>query len=392
MRCPKCGTVWTDGADFCGNCGAVLPKRKKGVLRAFFAAVLFVAIFFTCQSVVLLTHTVNTVSSDSEYMAATENYASVLINSETTEEELNAAVERETNALRNAISKAVNTITEHYSLILLIGDLLAILVVSLIFRIRKREPKKDFRVCMINPARLITFALFGAALFFIVTAVLNLLPFSEQTITDYEAGQTMILGMGDPLPLRIITTVIVVPITEELFFRSLVIRNFKPTIGPAASVIVSAIIFGASHFAFSISSLISVVYAAIVGLLFAAIFVKYDSIIPSIICHAFFNLMDFMPLRNDARTALPILAIAAAVAAFCFYRIFVRYPTFSDVLFNTDSIPAINEEEGRIFERVREMKESTEPVNRDELDELAKAWDDNRRAYKESKKDKSSEE
>ena len=392
MRCPKCGTVWADSADFCGNCGADLPKRKKGVLKAFFAAVLFVAIFFTCQTAVIGTYSTSILSQDSEYAAAVQGYASVLINPDSTEDEIRAASERELAAAEKASEKLIKAASEHTALITMIGDLIAILVISLIFRIRKREPKKDFRVIMINPARLITFALFGAALFFIVTAVLNLLPFSEQTITDYEAGQTMALGMGDPLPLRIISTVIVVPIAEELFFRSLVIRNFKSTIGPAASVIVSAIIFGAFHFAFSISSLISVVYAAIVGLLFGAIFVKYDSIIPPIICHAFFNLMDFMPLRNDAQTVLPILAIAAAVAAFCFYRIFVRYPTFSDVLFNTDSIPAVNEEEGRIFERVREIKESTEPIKRDELDDLAKAWDDNRRAYKESKKDKSSEE
>ena len=389
MRCPKCGNEWKDGSEFCGECGARLPKPSKSVLKAILSAILFIAILFTSQYVIIESYLSTLLMSDGSFKSA----VSYLIESSAggDKDALDAAIENFNKAAAPALEKAYKKITEHINLLTLIGDLIAVLVICLIFRIRKREPVRELKIRMVNPLRLLTFALLGAALSVFISYLLGMIPFPEALRAAYDEQIAATIGESEPLVLRILAVVVVVPIAEELVFRVLVMRNLKPTAGRTAAIIVSALFFGFAHFDFTAASLISVAYAAVAGLLFAMIFSKYESAIPSIICHAAFNAVGIIPLSTEKNAVIALTAIAAAVIAFCIYRIFFRYPTFSDVLFDMDMIEPINEEEKLLFRRIREIQHNPDDVSRDEIDSVTKAWEDNRAAYYESRKHRSSE-
>ena len=393
MRCPRCGTEYRAGTKFCGECGTQLPRKSgRGIFKALLSTFLFIAIFYTCQVVVPQMYMASIAAGDGRFIGAAQRYSEAIVNEEISDSEKTAAADNFSAAIEALAEKMTQKIAEHATLITLISDLAAVLIICLIFRLRKREPKKELNVRMCNPMRLLTFALFGAALSFIISCCISFIPLPEQIINSYNAQFELTSGSSEPIALRIASIVLVVPITEEIVFRSLAMRNLKPTMGRTAAVIISSLIFGLFHFGFTLGSLISVAYATIIGIVFGIMYVKYNSIIPTIICHAAFNLVGFLPISTDSSAAGAMFVIALAVAAFCVYRIFIRYPVFSDVLSSPDSIEAVNEEDGRILARIREIKTGSEPISNEELDRLSAEWEDNRRSHKEKKKDSSSEE
>lgn len=90
------------------------------------------------------------------------------------------------------------------------------------------------------------------------------------------------------LPFYIlIFAVTVAPISEELFFRALLV--------PRTGVILSSLLFGAMHFAYG--SVVEVAGAALIGIVLAVIFRVAKSITPCLIIHIVYNLMSIAVMR-----------------------------------------------------------------------------------------------
>lgn len=392
MKCPKCGSEWSDGATFCGNCGKKIPKKSpSNAVKAFLIFLLFALIMITCQALIMSAYSTSVMMKDDRLVSATEKYVELSADSSATPEMLAEAQENCQSAIQQATKTSLDAMLSHTSMLLLIGDLIAILVICLIFRLRHSVPTKELRFRLCNPGRFLTFALLGASLSIVVSSVLSAIPFSEEFINQYNTQFASLTDGGDSTAIKILCTVVVTPIIEEIVFRAIAITRLKPTAGRVPAIIISAVVFAACHFGFSTASLISVAYAFVVGLIFALLFDKYDSILPSMIAHAAFNLVGMFDLGLSPSIRIAVAAASAVICAFCLYRAFFRYPTFSDVLFDSELITPINDEEKRIIERVTEIKNSRDPVNREEADALAQAFDDNRAAYVKEKKNNSSE-
>lgn len=78
-----------------------------------------------------------------------------------------------------------------------------------------------------------------------------------------------------------------VPITEELFFRALLV--------PKIGVLASAVVFGLTHTAYG--SLAEIAGATLLGLLLAWYFRKTKDLLPCIIAHAMFNLLSVTVIK-----------------------------------------------------------------------------------------------
>lgn len=81
----------------------------------------------------------------------------------------------------------------------------------------------------------------------------------------------------------VVTTVLIAPVFEEIFYRGIVMRNLC-RIDKKVAVIVSAVIFGLAH-----GNLYQFLLGFCVGIIFALADIRYNSIIPSILCHAIIN-------------------------------------------------------------------------------------------------------
>lgn len=96
--------------------------------------------------------------------------------------------------------------------------------------------------------------------------------------------------------LNVIGSIIIVPITEELFFRNYLLRGLLEILTPFKAIILSSLLFGFAHIPFDSFffdtvhfSLHHAYITAFGGLIAAMLFYKSKSIIPSILFHMLWN-------------------------------------------------------------------------------------------------------
>ena len=101
--------------------------------------------------------------------------------------------------------------------------------------------------------------------------------------------------------LNVIASILIVPITEELFFRNYILRGLLENYKPLLAIILSSLLFAFIHihieslfFEFINFSIHQAYIAVFGGLISGILFYKSKSIIPSIIFHIFWNLTSYI--------------------------------------------------------------------------------------------------
>lgn len=90
---------------------------------------------------------------------------------------------------------------------------------------------------------------------------------------------------GTSIWIDILFLVVVAPVLEELLFRKILCDKLLP-LGEGYAVIISAVVFGLSH-----GNLFQFAYAALIGLVFAFVYVKTGKLIYSITYHMALNFL-----------------------------------------------------------------------------------------------------
>ncbi len=89
-------------------------------------------------------------------------------------------------------------------------------------------------------------------------------------------------------------------IMEELWFRGVSLRKLTPLLGRAASIIVTALVFGISHSAATYITSVQMIFfpimVTVLGLVNAYVMLKTDSIWGSVFFHAGYDLFVILPL------------------------------------------------------------------------------------------------
>ena len=376
MKCLNCGTESRDGEKFCPECGQKLPRKSfGGVVSVLVKVLLCTLIMLICQGCVASFYETSVMLKDPAYVAAVTS-AAVEMQSGASAEEV---AESLTNDIQSLTARAAEKTLERLSSVTIVGNLVALLVLLLVLRLRKHEPLKYLRVKLVNPARILSFLLFGAALSLVVGAVMSLIPFSDKIIKEYN-DMSLTALCKDSLTVQIICTVFIAPVIEELIFRGFAVPHLKQVIGKAGAVVVSSLFFASVHFALTTASLISVGYAFVVGIVFALAFIRYDSVIPSLLFHIGFNAMNFVKFNENGTVPYAVVMLGFLISALLEYRIFFRYPTFSDVVFAPSSIEPKDEEEARIISRIAEIRSGDDDYYTEEIEELSRDWDEHFRA------------
>ncbi len=98
------------------------------------------------------------------------------------------------------------------------------------------------------------------------------------------------------LPLFILLfAVVAAPISEELFFRGLLMRSISGFTNPIIGIIGSSVAFGFVHFAYG--SIVEIIGTLMIGTILAAVFHKSKSITPCVMIHMFYNLLAVIVMR-----------------------------------------------------------------------------------------------
>lgn len=334
-------------------------RKGPSQLRALISVILFTALLFLCQACV------------------TSGYTNSLMleypMTDTPSEE----------AMFEYRQNLIERVSEKTTVILLIANLLVLLIVCLIFQLRRKNPRVEMSFFRVNPFRFASFAVFGMALNVFVSCTLSLIPLPEEFRSSFESAYSSLYSgsVVSSVAVEIFSVALVAGIVEEIIFRGIALRRLIPAFGSFFSVVITSLIFGLAH-----GTPIAIGYAFILGLLFGTIFVQYKSIVPSIICHVFFNLTSYLLSAAPENSIFFIYIISIALIILLTYRIFVRHPTFYDVFYDTDSlIPPVNEREVEIVSRLREMQKNGDAAP-EELVTLTDEWEENRKNARESSK------
>lgn len=124
-----------------------------------------------------------------------------------------------------------------------------------------------------------------AAVGILSSAALSILMETFQITDSFpEYERLMDIAMGGSPALRVFAIMILAPLTEELVFRGLAMGALRERMKLPFAILISSVIFGAAHL-----NLLQGVYAAILGAMLAAIYVRNGTIWAAVFAHIGFN-------------------------------------------------------------------------------------------------------
>ncbi len=128
-----------------------------------------------------------------------------------------------------------------------------------------------------------------------ILILVNIIFSSQSAQTDAQRVSVLI----NKLPLYLLIFAIVfAPISEELFFRALLISVISKRFGSMIGIVAPAILFGLVHFTYG--SKLEILVTFLIGLLFGYIYKKSNSILPTIIAHAIYNALAIGLIKSIA--------------------------------------------------------------------------------------------
>ena len=189
-----------------------------------------------------------------------------------------------------------------------------------IMKIKLTDIIKPYRGCMLDgirffPATLTLNLIAGV----IVAAIVKSL--SDQGITIPGSDFSMSSPTKYELVIQFIYVCLLGPICEEFIYRGLVIKLLSP-FGKLTAVVFSALIFGLMH-----GNIEQAIPAALGGLVYALVAVRYGSIVPTIVIHVLNNvsasITDYGSALGWSNTDLINRVIDILALFFGFYGIIV---------------------------------------------------------------------
>ncbi len=214
-----------------------------------------------------------------------------------------------------------NILYEYASLSSLIGNLIALGILTAVILISKRSIVKTLKLKAVSPVTVLLCIVIGISLNFFADCAVTLIPFPESIMNTYDEMYSF-LGEGNPV-VEIAGVVLITPIAEEVFFRAASYGIMRRRMSVWAAVAVSAVFFGVAH-----GNVVSFVFTSLLGAVLALIFEKSGSVFAPIAVHASFNassyiLPEIMKEPSDVQLAA-VCAASGAVFALTF-ALFLKY-------------------------------------------------------------------
>lgn len=176
------------------------------------------------------------------------------------------------------------------SWILLISSIITILVLILIYKIKKRKIKEELQFNNTSVINYIYAFLLGGLCWLFNSSILTLisnLGLLEEQFTNMNNILSP-LSAGS-IVVSFITVGIVAPIAEEYLFRGVLFNTLKKRFSLAWTVVIQGFLFGLFHM-----NLIQGAYATLLGIVYGYVTYKTRSIWPAIIMHIVNNSMSFI--------------------------------------------------------------------------------------------------
>lgn len=179
--------------------------------------------------------------------------------------------------------------------IVLVSMGILIAVATLLLKVDLRPMLKPSKEKALGGAKWFTLSMsVNIAVSIVVSIIVSILSTAGLTVPEQDFSLTD--NSTGALVMQFLYVIVLGPLCEELFYRGLIISLLKPY-GKGLAVFFSAFLFGYMH-----GNIPQFASAFAGGLVFAAIAVKYDSIVPTIVMHMLNNTVasigDFTDVLN----------------------------------------------------------------------------------------------
>lgn len=123
--------------------------------------------------------------------------------------------------------------------------------------------------------------------------------------------------------IKLISAGILTPVTEELLFRGLLYSRLRKNINATGSMIISAVVFAAFH-----GNFVQIIYAFMVGIIFAHIYEQFKSVWASVILHCVANITAVITTYTVGANGIAvgmgsIVLLSTVELAICFIILFI---------------------------------------------------------------------
>lgn len=181
----------------------------------------------------------------------------------------------------------INEILSHTTIISLLSNIVAALVIWLVFVIRKKNLFQEIQLTKCGTKNVVLTLLIGISFGFVSDYIIGLIPFPTMLTESFEASYAL-TSAGNPI-VNFIAVAILAPIVEEVFFRGLIYTRMRKGMSAKAAIILSSLVFGLAH-----GEIIWILSAFSMGVVLAWVFEKTGSLLPCIIIHAVNNTLSII--------------------------------------------------------------------------------------------------
>ncbi len=305
-KCPQCQKVYPDNAIYCADCGVEMefyqpPESKVGkAVIAILKVVCYIILMVGVQNAVASAFVTAVLLADPIFMSS---YMSGALD------------------MMALMEKTAVLILENLTMITLVSHLLTILIISLFFTLRKKNPLEETMLRPVKWQLLPVCALYGLALNIFISVTMSLLPIPPEMLQAVDSQYATLFGQTNII-IEILTTAVLTGLVEEIFFRGLAISRLKRGLSRGAAIVISAVIFGLFH-----GALVAICYATVLGIVFGLLTDRHNSVLPAVICHIFFNATSFFLTTEEPLVIFALYFISIAILIVGSYLLFKKERT-----------------------------------------------------------------
>lgn len=195
-----------------------------------------------------------------------------------------------TNIMGDNINELMTLAVRFTNVFLLVSSIVTIFTLILIYKIKKRNYKKELQIIKTSNTNILFAIILGVSCWLFNAGVLSLVEEAGILSNQFEYMSEILAPISQgSIILSIITVGIVAPIAEEVLFRGVIYNTLNRKISVKWTIIIQAILFGVFH-----GNLIQGLYATLLGVIFGYVTYKTKSLWPAIIMHMTNNLIATM--------------------------------------------------------------------------------------------------
>ena len=185
-----------------------------------------------------------------------------------------------------------NVILSYTSVFLFISSILTVLILILIYKIRKKNYKEELQIKRVTKLNIFHSIFLGISCWLFNVGVVSLTYESGLFRSHFEYMDEMLAPLNEgSIIMAILTVGIIAPIAEEVLFRGVVYNTLSKKVSIKWTIIIQAILFGVFH-----GNIVQGIYATFIGLVYGYVTYKTKSLWPAIIMHI---------VNNTVATVLP---------------------------------------------------------------------------------------